>query len=223
MLSRLTNTNNRAEFSRTARSFIPTWVRSAPAPAEWLQHAVRFSVTAPSYCGNPSKPLPEAAADSCFSSSGSLPASHAARIHSPSASVTYRSADLAIYRPVGLIYAGPPTHSRTALLSSSSSSSSPPAAFPPPPVFLSSNCALGRSSCAGAGLQIQDTDWPEPRGKVSCAPAPPTARNTLLLDFLFFLLNGVLHDGCMLLNSGHPVPKRLSHTHIQTLDCIYKH
>lgn len=205
-----------AQFSRTARSFIPTWVHSAPAPADWRQHAVRFSVTAPSYCGNPSKPLPEAAADSCFSSSGSLPASHAARIHSPSTSVTYRSADLAIYRPVGLIHAGPPTHSCTTLLSSSSSSPPAAAASPPPPVFLSSNCVFGRSSCAGAGLQIQHTDWPEPRDKVSCAPAPPTVRNMSMPDFLFFFFNGVLHDGCTLLNRVHPVPKRLSHTHTNT-------
>lgn len=205
-------------------------MRSAPAPGppDGRQHAVRFSVTAPSYCGNPSKPLPEAAADSCFSSSGSLPASHAARIHSPSASVICRSAELPIYRPVGLVHAEPPSHSCTALLSSSSSSSSssPPAAAaasPPPPVLLSSNCVWKEQRRRG---WITDTTHGlagTAGQSFVCADAPYCSKHVTAGLPFFSFLNGVLHDGCVLLNRVHPVPKRLSHTHIQTLDCIYKH
>lgn len=220
VLSRLTNTNNRAEFSRTARSYIPTWVRSAPAPApgppDGRLHTVRFSVTAPSYCGNPSKPLPEAAADSCFCSSGSLPASHAARIHSPSASVTSirRFSDLSARRSHPCRAADPFSHHS-------------PLFF----LLLSSCCCFSSSSrlpllklcLEGAAAQGLDYRYNIRIGRNRGAKFR-VRRRPLLFEtryrstsfFFFFFLNGVLHDGCMLLNSGHPVPKSLSHTHRNT-------
>lgn len=97
----------------------PTWVRSvlAPGSPDGPVETVRFSVAAPSYCGNRSKPLPGAAAaaadDSCFSSSF-FNCFYTRRLVSiyQARACSLKSAELESTGRSGVhIHVGPPSHS----------------------------------------------------------------------------------------------------------------